>query len=258
MTGRSREWDDEAHAAQVLVAILGGRSEGRDPGGGRVPIHDFDLHLDDGSVIAVEVTRHNIEAQLQQQAEVARHDPRFPGLQFHWHLGMGRTFDVKRIRTEAPDLLATLEERGTDSIDLVEATSSDDPTFAGLRSLGVRLVYRLGHADLDGGALDIGAAPIAGATAPDVAVEAAEQCAGRKGKAEKLAAAVADERHLFVWVENSRDQVVATMGMGTLPRRAPELPDAIDAVWLATAYEYPHVWQYERRSGWSEWGTPTR
>lgn len=221
-------------------------------------MHDFDLHLDNGIVIAVEVTRHNVESELQQQAEVARTDPHFPGLGFDWHLGMAPSFDVGRVRAEAPSLLAALEERGIESIGLREpGPPGSEDTVKSLRSLGVRLLYRLSEASSFGGMLDIGAAPVAGSTAPHVAVEVAENAAARKGKAAKLVAAVASERHLFVWVESSRHAAVAAIRADELPEQAPELPPGIDVVWLAVAYEHPHVWQFDVRSGWRSWGTPS-
>lgn len=242
-----------------MVAMLGGVSEVRDPGGGSVAIHDFDLHLDDGRTIAVEVTRSNVEAELQQQAEVARSDPHFTGLRFNWHLGMGSRFDVRTIRAEAPALLAALEESGVEAVGVPEKGSTPEgPTVRALRSIGVRLLYRLNEASSAGGTVDIGAGPVTGATAPHMAVEVAEQAAERKGKAAKLAASAAAERHLFVWVESSRHAAVAAIRGGELPERAPELPNGIDVVWLAVAYEHPDVWQFDRRSGWSSWGTPTR
>lgn len=173
-----------------MVAMLGGVSAVRDPGGGPVPIHDFDLHLDDGRVIAVEVTRCNVESELQQQAEIDRRDPSFPGLRFNWHLGMASSFDVARIRAEAPRLLAVLEARGIQSVGLRGARSeSECPAAVSLRSLGVRLLYRLDEASSAGGRVDIGAGPVVGATAPHVVIGVAEEAAARRGKAAKLAAA---------------------------------------------------------------------
>ena len=196
-----------------MVAMLGGVSAVRDPGGGPVRIHDFDLHLDDGRVIAVEVTRCNVEAELQQQAEIDRRDPSFPGLRFNWHLGMASSFDVARIRAEAPRLLAVLEERGIQSVGLRGASSeSECPAAVSLRSLGVRLLYRLDEASSAGGTVDIGAGPVVGATAPHVAIGVAEEAAARRGKAAKLAAAAASERHLFVWVESSFDPAARRRG----------------------------------------------
>ena len=242
-----------------MVAMLGGVSAVRDLGGGPVPIHDFDLRLDDGRVIAVEVTRYNVEAALQQQAEIDRRDPRFPVLRFNWHLGMAPSFDVARVRSEAPPLLAVLEERGIQSVGVREPTSgSEVPPVTSLRSLGVRLLYRLDKASTGGGTVDIGAGPVIGMTAAHVAIEVAEQAAGRKGKSAKLSAALASERHLFVWVESSQHGAVAAIRADELPERSPNLPPGIDVVWLAIAYEHPHVWQFDVRSGWSSCGTPTR
>lgn len=252
-------WDEEAHAAEVLVAIHGGTTVPRDQGGGALATHDFDVQMEDGKVLAVEVTRFNLERELQQQAEIRRINPRFPGLRFNWQLGVIGTVDIKRLRREAPSIVVDLEARGIRSLHLDSRSAvGGDTVLAHLRSMGVRLLYTLDRADSRGGNLDIGSAPSVGSSTPDVATDVAELMARRRGKAEKLAAATADERHLFVWVETSQLSAIAAMGTGVLPTRAPALPEAIDVVWLATGYEHPRVWQYNRRVGWSDVGTPTR
>lgn len=40
------------------------------------------------------------------------------------------------------------------------------------------------------------------------------------------------------------------MGFEVLPKTLPGLPDGIDVVWVATAYETPTVWRLDR-PGWS-------
>lgn len=252
-------WDEEAHAAQVLVAICGGATTRRDPGGGAVATHDFDLQREDGTLLAVEVTRFNLEGELQQQAEISRSDPRFRGLRFNWHLGVTGTADIKRLRREAPNLIVELEARGIQSVQLDSSSAfGGDAVLTQLQSMGVRLLYTFDGTDDRGGNLDIGSAPRVASSTPEVAADVAELIALRRGKAEKLAASTADERHLFVWVETSQLAAIAAMGTGVLPTRAPALPEAIDVVWLATGYEHPRVWQYDRRIGWSNMGTPTR
>jgi hypothetical protein len=259
MAARAGEWDEEAHAAEIVRAVLGGRADPRDPGGGPIPVHDFDVYLDDGRVIAVEVTRYNDEAQVEQQAAAARDDPRYPSLRYHWHVGMGPRYNVKTVRREAPDLLASLEARSFDMVPNVNDPAwNRDAAFESLRKLGVRLVYRLGAADGVGGGLDMGPAPLAGATAADVLVDVAERVAWRKGKAAKLSAAQADEGHLFVWVETSQTAAMAAMRSGMMPKRSPDLPADIDAVWLATGVHPPEVWQYDGRHGWIDWEKPTK
>jgi hypothetical protein len=52
--------------------VMGGSTVSRDPGGGKVQTRDFDLHADDGKVIAVEVTRHLKADHMQWLAEVDR------------------------------------------------------------------------------------------------------------------------------------------------------------------------------------------
>lgn len=79
----------------------------------------------------------------------------------------------------------------------------------------------------------------------------------------KLAAALdRAERHLFVWVEASQHAAVAAIngarilpdGAG-LPDRAPQLPDAVDAVWAVTGFEPASILQYHRLLGWRDLGS---
>lgn len=243
--------DDEEDAAKVITAVLPGTIIPRDPGGGSIPVHDFDVEVHAGRSIAVEVTRYNVEAEVRQRAKAIRGVRRDPSLVFNWHLSMQRRYDPEDLLAQAPVLLADLEQRGVEPDDLGESMRAGaDVALAALARLGVRFAYHRGRAGAGGGSIEIGDAPRVGVSSPDVIIKAVEACALRKGKAEKLAAADADERHLFLWIETSRDAAVAAMSSDLLPVRAPDIPELIDAIWLATRLEHPRVWQYGRQEGW--------
>ncbi len=85
-----------------------------------------------------------------------RDAPRSPLLRFNWYLGVDRAFDVVRIRQEAPDLLASLEESGVGVVDLKSGAGTlEDPTLTALRLLGVRSLRHVGAAKAVGGTLDV-------------------------------------------------------------------------------------------------------
>ena len=154
-------------------------------------------------------------------------------------------------------LLTELEAQGVEQLRL----RGDDPlegVAAELFALGARLVYRLGDAEPGGGLAIMGETSQGGATAPEVIVDVAELHANLPDNRAKLEGAVtASERHLFIWVETSRQEAVAAMSFGVLPERAPELPEFVDAVWVVTAYNRAHIWRY-RRDEWLSLGTWTR
>lgn len=88
--------------------------------------------------------------------DLVRDAPRSSALRFNWYLGVGRSFDVVRVRHEAPALLAALEESSLELVDLNPgAGTSEDPTLTALRLLGVRSIHHLGAAEGAGGTLDI-------------------------------------------------------------------------------------------------------
>jgi hypothetical protein len=71
---------------------------------------------------------------------------------------------------------------------------------------------------------------------------------------EKRVASDADERHLFVWI----DQDEAELEMFTLPPApyTPSLPDGIDVVWAATRGKAPgqlfeRLWRLRPPAGWA-------
>lgn len=251
------EWDEERDAARILEDRLGGPSTPRDPGGGRQQLHDFDIELPHGRVVAVEVTRHTVPAELAARAEVARRNWQSALLRHDWVVDMVGHYDVQKVHGRFPALLAAVDAAGVETFDLKHRTPSGaaEEALQALREMGARLLYRLTEASEGGGRIILGTASVAGSTAADVLAEVAEQYAGLADNSRKLAAAQADERHLFVWVENAHHQAVAAMAFEILPETAPELPEHVDAVWLATAYDVSQLWRYSRNDGWEDLGT---
>lgn len=281
----SEPWRDEEDAARIVCTYMKGVAQRVDPGGGAVQSHDFDIALSDGRTVAVEVTRHNVQEALRTLAETSKRSWRFQELRNIWVVKTSLTFAVAPLHKEVADLLAELETAGIDSLHVREAlfdeTLHDDElddderqdrellertstwrVAERLRSLGVRHVYQLSEADAGKGEVLVSDAPQVGSTGSSVVVNLLEYHVHQQDNLRKLQAAYhRSERHLFVWVESSQHAAVAAIETTTgrpygagLPDRSPSLPDVIDAVWAATAYQLARVWRYHRTEGWRDLG----
>lgn len=97
-----------------------------------------------------------------------------------------------------------------------------------------------------------------GSTSAIAITDLIEQHAWDTGNRKKLGkASDRSERHLFIWVESSQQSAAAAVDFmtarGSMPP-PPNLPDFVDAVWIARALIPSHVWQYSRSTGWRDLG----
>lgn len=283
---RKRPWDSEEHAAEIVRSRLGGVARRVDPGGGSAQLHDFDLELSDGTTVAVEVTRHNEPSSLAVLTELDKRDWHFPQLKYDWVVDMIPTYSVAKVHRDVADLLAPIESASTEALILggrlfrprlsgFELADNERETTAlldrtGTRlpaerlwNLGARLIYRHARGNAQGGEVIMGEASKAGSTGASLIIEVVEHHATKPDNKKKLEAATDhSERHLFVWVETSQHAAVAAFnfsnvlpGGAGLPDRAPHLPPGVDAVWVVSAYDIAHIWQYHRAHGWRDLGT---
>jgi hypothetical protein len=68
----------------------------------------------------------------------------------------------------------------------------------------------------------------------------------------KLLVAHADERHLFIWMDE--EDAKLAMDTGPPPSTTPVLPDGIDVVWIATTSG--HLWRLHPPGSWEELPCP--
>ena len=278
---QSRRWDEEADAATIVCAQLGGVSHRVDPGGGSEQVHDFDVHLPDGTVVAVEVTRHNVPANHARSSELAKRDWRFPQLRKVWVVHMIGTYKVGEVHRQIGGLLLSLETAGITYLRLDEDLFEPEPhedwmnddeyktrdlldrtrtraVAERLRDLGARVVYSETDGGPDGGKVCISETGQGGSTSPSVIVEMIEHLASLPDNEKKLrGASDRAERHLFVWVESSQHAAVAAFAalqVAGMPDRAPTLPNCVDAVWAVTAFDPAHILLYDRVHGWCDRG----
>jgi hypothetical protein len=271
----------EEAAGRVITRFLGGRFETVDPGGGAAQLHDLDVYLLDGRVAAVEVTRHNLPIALATLSETKKRSWAFGGLTNHWCVKTIVSPDVRKLHKELSGLLVALERAGVQNLvirpelfdaernvsqsmrqyrDVLDATGTAD-VGQRLFDLGVRHALAMDEASPGRGEVLLGEAPVAGTAAPSSISDAVAFHANLPDNRSKLSAAAdRDQRHLFVWAESSRAEVVAafhfaaTFGSDGLPATAPQLPREVDVAWIATDEERARVCRYSRSNGWENLG----
>lgn len=225
---------EEQQAAEIIAGQLDGTIDPKDVGGVQGN-HDFDVVLLEQRV-AVEVTIGTDEdmRRLSGQASTPFTSPLLAG---NWavFLPMDPQQNLRRIRPQLVPPLAVLERHGVEMVGRFEAPPTHPEAVEAaqeLRRLRVSDARRLASPDDDGDGGIIVSLSGGNGSDPDALNEV---IASRlQAKHHQLGAAVADQRHLFVWV----DQVDAWMAMTDLPSppaEAPELPPEIDVVWAATA-----------------------
>lgn len=250
-------WDEQADAEAVVIEKVGGTvRDDRDPGGGAEQVRDFHLETEQAG-IAFEVTRHTNEGHEATLTEVDKRAWRFPGLQFDWLIGTSQTYEVKQLHAEIAELLTRVEATGVVKAhivyddDLPVALTAD--LIDALRAVGVKYLQRYGVADPTGSQVVLNVAGVGGTTSASLLIAAAEREANDPGNLKKLRNAIADERHLFIWLDHKQSAVAAAFGFG-LPEVPPVLPDGVDAVWLVETLRPARVWRYHCEHGWRDLG----
>lgn len=240
---------DELNAAQIVCERTGGTTTRRDYPGAPPRTHDFDLLLPDGRIIALEVTSNtdpgyrSLFNAIKQQGEWPA-----PALSCSVYLLIDRDTRIRALREQAEFLLRSepAMQTGAERFHPEEGNP--------LYTIGVRAVRKLPELlprqivcepdDFDLRTLDH---QDGHALAADV-----EQLA--RQDADKLGKTIADERHLFVWIDFFQKDAVADLRSGGLPRIRPVLPPEIDVVWVAEAFCPGRVLTYSCSDGWADSG----
>lgn len=228
---------EEARAAEVVRRLLlAQRAELRDVGGAP-GMYDFDV-LRDGMVVAsVEVTIIADESALRTWNEktLAPHR-RGAGLRHGWSVTFSR-MENARLKDVMPTVhaqLIALEAAGRAKLDLAVSQDDEaaaDPAHAALRNLGLFSV------DVVEG-LQAGVVVLSSITADTVSWHALEDLIEARATLKGFQLAKADpgvERILFVWIDPSRQDLIATLSRWAdepfgPPPRTLDLPDGVDTV----------------------------
>jgi hypothetical protein len=245
---RIRPWDEEHNAGDLFTEINGGTWVPLDGPTAPPSTYDIKVTLPSGRTIALEVTQDTTPAVRHQRAVAAKLDWTSDRLDAWWEVSALEASDARAIHAEVFGFIGELDAAGETKLLVRRPRNSTSSLNDRLWSLGVRLLYRV--RDENPGYVNLSPASEAGSTGPSALIEIAEDHANREDNATKLANADADERHLWVWVTSDRGQQVAALVGDLMPTEAPKVPDHIETVWLATAYESPIVWSWVRHIGW--------
>lgn len=229
---------EEWAAARIVQSYEGGAIQVTDCPGAPDGTHDFDLVST--RRIALEVTRSADPRERSTRAAIGKRRWRAPELSHNWQVSVwysAETHDVANIamlHRHLFGLLAVLEAHSVTKVWCDGFCRRSDKAVNDavnqLGSLGVSSILQLGQPSSgDVAAIFVG---LCGgfSTGPEVVNASVEQASA--DNLAKLAAAEADERHLFVWVDYSAGAVELAVRLGQLPA-SPNLPEAVDTVWLA-------------------------
>jgi hypothetical protein len=242
-----RKLDPSEHAAATIVAgLVHGRAEPRDIDEASEGTHDFGIDLSDGCRIALEVTAaDDQDIRSVNEAGLGNEWPG-PGLANDWWVVIGHVTEgpqvriVKVMKRIVPALLV-LEQNSVEDVDTRVRPAYRRPlpdtrqdvlgAMTKLHELGVSAARPWGARQGLEAKLFVSFNAGFGSD-PDKLTELVAMLAERKVK--KLAASGADENHLFVWLRATYPGAEIAMALGPPPAIAPEIPEAIDVIWLAT------------------------
>jgi hypothetical protein len=225
--------DEELAAAQAVQRVLGGTWERHDTGG-KPGLFDVLHTLDDGRRIALEVTsegsRHVDEARKAIGKRFDRDDFAGASLSWQWHLHVDANTRISALRPS--DIEATLRDFEAKGIVSVSARANGDPDQRSLWRLGVESALRW-DANPPSDRPRILLAPSFSVIGQNTSLgEALARVLARFDNQKKLAASDADERHLYVFLED-RAAATGLRGLWALPSCPPDPSGGvIDTVWI--------------------------
>ncbi len=235
----------EQAAARILAAQLGGTARALDVPGAAERTPDLEVVIADGRTIAVEITTAADEAiEALHRLAIEREWPA-PSLAYHWWLGVPNNGNVrvKALMRGVVRHLEVLERNDVEQIGglgrvenrrrLESASGEVAHATREVFALGADRANRLGKPKP--GETSLVMASLHGSASSNFDTLNAMVTERANAKAEKLATATADERHLFVWVRPSVPGHELTMGTLPPPEETPKLPEAVDVAWVATA-----------------------
>ena len=233
------EWDEEAVAALIVAELLGGSPTKRDiqAGPNSSGVHDYDIELLDGRLIALEITQEADSPSRQQVEYLKGHDLKSDCLRYQWSVELDHRCDVRPVHRDLAEMLARLE---TLEIRYLRVSSSrcTAPFIQKLRALGVESV-RMHDESVRQSEIcvspQLGSGPL---WHPDAFAHVANHALGRKAK--KLRKACADERHLWIWIDYSLGPSQMPDPVGRLPSTLPDMSaggpgQGVDVVWIAVS-----------------------
>ena len=271
---------EERRAAQLLKELLGGDYVPRDIAGAQ-GMHDFDLRLDDGKIVAVEVTTDRSRVDRAFRDQINRINPlAVPGLTRVWSVKLFAPGDspddqqasrqrVLALQAQLPDILQQLERVGLVKLHVPRSPHHDNHAAQGkLRNLGVQLCSSFDASSEEHPRVKFGWASVSGFTGPGMIVDAINESLPNKvSKLVNAKEAGAAEAHLFVWLTFEDDHkflragAMSFRGYGGLDGLERIDLQGIDAIWVAVdagpshAPDFRHTWPILcfDADGWHDW-----
>jgi len=259
MTDREQEWS----AAALVLGLIGGSALMTDIPGARSRTPDFKITRAGGGTIALEVTATTVNNVASTWDAIHKESWSSDVLTSNWSVFIRApdrsSFPIRingLAEKVAPHLTA-LECAGVDTFGPNDGLHGSDEEMAATRHL-----YELGvvqgcvlAAPCPGEPAEIAIGTVGAFSGPwvDLVNRAVEREV--EANKEKLANASADERHLFVWVDQTDPNCQAGIILGPTPATSPCIPNGIDAVWIAPWLPGPTVptstlWRVEAGTYW--------
>jgi hypothetical protein len=260
MPGRSVK-AEEVRAGAIVADQLGGEAKPRDAPGAPDASHDVDIELPGGRRIALEVTSAADTELLSMHAAAFGKTWNAPSLSSNWWISFdgGSPVEIKTLMRGLEAQLKVLEEHGVAEVSTLSHAQRHDAPSAVIDATRQILVGRITSARRWGASAPGESArmllvPHRGLSAGGGQVNALVADAA-EANVEKLLAANADERHLFVWIDEDAGEL--EMFAQLPPPSEPSLPDGIDAVWAATRGKTPEadferLWRLQPDGGWKD------
>jgi hypothetical protein len=232
----TRSHDQEKAAAQAVQRVLGGTSELNDTG---AEPRQFDvLHeLDDGLRVAVEVTSSGVYDNRKAKSAIRKRarngDLAGESLAYLWHVTVSKEKQISTLRlSELDQTLRDFEAQGLESVSSRGAHPHyGDLASRALAQLGVESAVLWNRSPPSGEPKILLGTSWSVIGGPESLPDALGRVLACTDNQDKLAAADADERHLYVRME---DQAAASglRGLWPLPHCPPDPRGVIDVIWV--------------------------
>lgn len=250
---------EETSAAELVAAHISGREiVSRSQG------HDFDIRLANGQLVALEVTQAMVAEEIEAWKLLAGRDWQPKLVTMHWHLSVVKVPNVRQLVAAVEAQLVVLEGHEVYAMDRAEppeaGTDSPDALRA-IQELGRLGVRRASGFPETPPSITIGSTST-GTTSSDLVNRAVEAEAQKEDNRRKLREADADEAHLFVWIDSTKEQASVAMS-DDAPPAAPVLPTEITTAWVALPSGRPErparsLWRVTPPGDWEVLKRPSR
>jgi len=207
----------------------------------------------DGTTAAMEIVRVVDEAAAELRNAVSKDRRVIDGLESGWGMGLLRTARVNEIHRTLGPLLLELESRGIDSVAADSALADNRFAAEWIRTHHVRRLIRMPGWPAGRIYASMPSEHGVGADPDDLPrwVTTVLGQARYVDVGQKLAAHPAvDQRHAFLWADSPDGFQLVPVLDGRISSEipAPDLPDGITHVWVATMQGLAAAWSPER--GW--------